>query len=70
MPCRPPGSAPAQAWPPGVPPAAAAHEGLPVLPPADPPQRPHLPALQGQVSLTQPKEAQAQGWWLMLECMK
>lgn len=31
----------------GLPPAAPAHEGLPVLPPADPSQRAHLPAVQG-----------------------
>lgn len=38
--------------------AAAAHEVVPVVPPADPPQRAHLPALQGQEPLAQPQEAQ------------
>lgn len=38
--------------------AAAAHEVVPVVPPADPPQRAHLPAVQGQEPLAQPQEAQ------------
>ncbi|VVC88082.1 unnamed protein product [Leptidea sinapis] len=38
--------------------AAAAHEVVPVVPPADPPQRAHLPAVQGQESLPEPEEAQ------------
>lgn len=38
--------------------AAAAHEVVPVVPPADPPQRAHLPAVQGQESLEEPQEAQ------------
>lgn len=38
--------------------AAAAHEVVPVVPPADPPQRAHLPALQGQEPFEEPQEAQ------------
>lgn len=38
--------------------AAAADEVVPVVPPADPPQRAHLPAVQGQEPLAQPQEAE------------
>lgn len=38
--------------------AAAAHEVVPVVSPTDPPQRSHLPAVQGQEPLAQPQEAQ------------
>lgn len=38
--------------------AAAADEVVPVVPPADPPQRAHLPPLQGQEPLQEPQEAQ------------
>ena len=39
----------------------ASHEELPVLPPADPPQRSDLPSLQGQVQVQEPEEAQEEG---------
>ncbi|KAI5637676.1 zinc finger-containing protein domain-containing protein [Phthorimaea operculella] len=38
--------------------AAAADEVVPVVPPTDPPQRAHLPALQGQEPIPQPQETQ------------
>lgn len=38
--------------------AAAADEVVPVVPPTDPPQRAHLPAVQGQEPQPQPQEAQ------------
>lgn len=44
-----------------IPSAAAAHEVLHVVPSADPPQRSHLPALQGQVPVSQSQEAQEEG---------
>lgn len=38
--------------------AAAADEVLPLVPPADPPQRAHLSAVQSQESLEEPQETQ------------
>lgn len=39
----------------------ATDEVLPVVPPADPSQRPNLSAVQGQESVPQPEEAQEEG---------
>ncbi|EDS30034.1 conserved hypothetical protein [Culex quinquefasciatus] len=39
----------------------AADEVVSVVPPADPPERPDLPAVQGQKSLAQPEEAEKEG---------
>ena len=50
--------------------AAASNEVLPDVPPADPPQRAHLPALQGQVKVKEPKEAQEEGLTTALVSIK